>query len=276
MLTRKTICGALIVYSSAATVGAAADVVEATFRVQASDFQDSALQPPAGATTNSVDAVFTVTFNSAINEQIHLVPGSISGLDITDNNGAVTVYDASLAAVNTRRFAADDKIRLTAGGLLSSVEFMAGLSNDFRVRFDLSLNNYAVLDVAEAFTFVTPADPFYTAQNTTVTIEALTITPDSDADTLVDTQDNCIERPNADQRDTDADGIGNRCDADFNQDCVVNVIDLARMRQDFFAVGDLDTDLDGDGIVNVTDLGILRTLFFATPGPSGIANLCTP
>lgn len=257
-------------------VHATADVVEATIQVSADDFVDSALQPPQGATSSSIDAIFTITFNSAITAQENLTLDAISGLDIVANDGSVMSYDLQSAGFNSRRFAADDKVQITLGGFISQVEFMAGLSNDFRVVFDLSLEDYSVLGVIREFSFVTPADPFYDARDTTVTMLDLNIMPDSDADTLIDDVDNCIEASNLDQRDTDGDGIGNRCDADFNQDCIINIVDLGVLRQDFFATGDLDTDLDGDGGVNVTDLGIMRSLFFQAPGPSGVSTLCSP
>lgn len=93
---------------------------------------------------------------------------------------------------------------------------------------------------------------------------------DSDGDGVEDQSDNCVALANADQRDTDGDGYGNRCDADFNNDLIVNVVDLGLMRVDFFATGDLDTDLDGDGVVNAVDLGILRSLFLQ---PLGLINV---
>ncbi|MFK8015132.1 MAG: DUF4832 domain-containing protein [Gammaproteobacteria bacterium] len=91
-------------------------------------------------------------------------------------------------------------------------------------------------------------------------------TDDSDGDGINDADDNCVSLANADQRDTDFDGFGNRCDADFNNDQIVNAADLGLLRADFFATGDLDTDLDGDSIVNTADLGILRTLFLQPLG----------
>ncbi|MFK7886800.1 MAG: endo alpha-1,4 polygalactosaminidase [Gammaproteobacteria bacterium] len=91
---------------------------------------------------------------------------------------------------------------------------------------------------------------------------------DSDGDTIDDNADNCTLVSNSDQRDTDADGYGNLCDADLNNDGVINVIDLGLFRDVFFSA-DPDADFDGDGVVNVIDLGILRASFFGAPGPSG-------
>ncbi len=95
---------------------------------------------------------------------------------------------------------------------------------------------------------------------------------DTDNDGVPDTDDNCTRIPNPDQRDSNNDGFGNICDADTNNDCVVNVIDLGLLRANFFAQGDLDTDFNGDGVTNVVDLGILRKFFFDEVGPS--ANVC--
>lgn len=94
--------------------------------------------------------------------------------------------------------------------------------------------------------------------------------PDEDADGVADAVDNCLDRPNADQRDADNDRIGNACDADFNNDNVVNFLDLSQLRAQFFTDdADPEIDLDGDGQVALSDLGILRQMFFQPPGPVG-------
>ncbi len=102
---------------------------------------------------------------------------------------------------------------------------------------------------------------------------------DQDADGMEDRTDNCIAVANGpvlpgphtlDQRDTNGDGYGNACDPDLNDDGVVNVVDLARLKQVFFKT-DPDADLNGDGVVNAVDLALLKAAFFSGPGPSGNA-----
>lgn len=95
--------------------------------------------------------------------------------------------------------------------------------------------------------------------------------PDFDGDGLKNFLDNCIFEANPDQIDSNGDGYGNRCDADLNNDGVINVIDLGLLRTRFFTA-DADADFNGDGVVNVVDLGVLRAAFFGMPGPSGLVD----
>ncbi len=93
---------------------------------------------------------------------------------------------------------------------------------------------------------------------------------DSDGDGIGDASDNCTLVANADQRDTNGDGLGNVCDADINNDCAVNFGDLAEFKESFTPNPyKPDADFDGDGLVNFGDLALLKSTFFngATPGP---------
>ncbi len=96
---------------------------------------------------------------------------------------------------------------------------------------------------------------------------------DTDMDGIPDDQDNCTLRPNPTQRDTDGDGFGNICDADFDQSCLVNGADFVILR-DNFGTDNEDTDFNGDGITNGFDFRIFRSLAGSPPGPSGVPNVC--
>ncbi len=93
--------------------------------------------------------------------------------------------------------------------------------------------------------------------------------PDSDGDGIEDVWDNCSAAANPNQRDSNGDGYGNACDADLDDNGVVNFFDLALFKQVFFS-NDEDADLNGDGNVNAVDLLLLREQFLGAPGPSGM------
>lgn len=91
---------------------------------------------------------------------------------------------------------------------------------------------------------------------------------DSDGDGFDDNSDNCTLTFNPDQHDTDGDFRGNLCDADFNNDDVINAVDLGVLRGNYFSEEPL-TDLNVDNVTNVVDMGLLKTMFFGQPGPTG-------
>ena len=107
----------------------------------------------------------------------------------------------------------------------------------------------------------------------TVTVTVSGSVADSDGDGVPDSADNCTLLANPGQVDTDGDGYGNRCDADFNNDCIVNVVDLGQFRMAYFGPYPL-FDLNNDGQVNILDLGLFRLAFFTVPGPSGVTQVC--
>ena len=100
---------------------------------------------------------------------------------------------------------------------------------------------------------------------------------DADSDGARDSAGNCVNHANGVdlpdgggnvQLDTDADGFGNACDADFDNNGLVNFADLAAFKANFWT-SNPDMDLDGSGLVNFADLAHFKSLFFKPPGPSG-------
>lgn len=101
---------------------------------------------------------------------------------------------------------------------------------------------------------------------------------DRDRDGVVDESDNCVDDPNPDQRDTNADGVGNLCDPDVNDDGRVDtswgtIYPLDR-RGDLEAISltarngpyDVNHDLDGDGRVDERDVVRAQLWLDRTPG----------
>jgi hypothetical protein len=114
--------------------------------------------------------------------------------------------------------------------------------------------------------------------NLTNNAATVTAVVDSDGDGVVEAADNCRLARNgagdaassgAAQRDTNGDGYGNVCDADFNNSGWVDALDLALLRVALGSSRYPDRDLDGNGTVNATDLALFRTLYGKPPGPSG-------
>lgn len=92
---------------------------------------------------------------------------------------------------------------------------------------------------------------------------------DADLDGTDDAMDNCVDRSNAGQRDTDGDGFGNACDGDLNNDGKVNSLDLGLFKGRLGG-NDPDADLNGDGSVDGADTALLRQLFLKAPGPTAV------
>lgn len=90
-------------------------------------------------------------------------------------------------------------------------------------------------------------------------------------DALSPSADNCTDVPNPDQRDTDGDGYGNVCDADLDNDGIVNFSDMAILKG-VYGTAHPHADFNGDGIVDALDLELMRSMFGNPPGPSGVAQ----
>ncbi|MFK8029113.1 MAG: hypothetical protein AB8G18_02650 [Gammaproteobacteria bacterium] len=94
---------------------------------------------------------------------------------------------------------------------------------------------------------------------------------DVDQDGVSDDFDNCTNVDNPDQRDSNGDGYGNVCDADLNNDGVINFIDFG-LFYEVFLTDDQDADFNGDSAVNFLDFTIISYGFLGEPGPSGVAQ----
>jgi hypothetical protein len=100
--------------------------------------------------------------------------------------------------------------------------------------------------------------------------------PDADSDGVTDAEDSCVFVANPTQLDSDQDGYGNACDADYNDNGVVDNLDFLSIRKAFGETTgspgwDPQLDADGDGAIGNAEFNLVRTAFGAAPGPSGLA-----
>lgn len=107
-----------------------------------------------------------------------------------------------------------------------------------------------------------PSDVIYSSESGFF----LTAVVDADSDGIEDAVDNCTLVANSAQVDTDSDGYGNACDADFNNDCVINFVDIAAFSNEFLGSNAL-FDLNNDGVVNFLDFIFISDAFLLAPGP---------
>jgi len=139
-------------------------------------------------------------------------------------------------------------------GLESRLQLPAGWT--YRVR--VVPNDFVVEDVEGVATVVQDE-----LRNTYQFVPPCSPEEDEDGDDLCDDTDNCASVWNADQLDTDADGIGNACECgDFNLDGWVTTVDarlVQRCAAGQIACGEL-CDVTGDGLCSTVDARLIQRL----------------
>jgi hypothetical protein len=96
---------------------------------------------------------------------------------------------------------------------------------------------------------------------------------DGDSDGVYNVLDNCLTLANAPPVDCDSDddGYGNLCDADYNNDGTVGGPDFGTFTMGFGAMAPGITDHNCDGTTGGPDFGTFSMQFGAmVPGPSGL------
>ncbi len=183
---------------------------------------------------------------------------------------------------------------LAAGGLDDTNALPPGAEDDVALALEFALGvlgpgdavTVAVLisedgDTSGSFALRhADADPASSATQITLSGQASgSPVADSDGDGVLDAQDNCILVPNgpaggpANQVDSDADGFGNVCDCDFDQDGFCGIADFNVFLPDFQAStdGGTGTDMDSDGFVAISDFNLFLPGFVSSePGPSAL------
>ena len=130
------------------------------------------------------------------------------------------------------------------------------------------------------FTFTEPGVWSYLCQvhpgSMRGTITVMAPANDPDFDGVIAPDDNCTDQPNSLQIDSDLDGYGNACDADYDNSGFVGSGDFNRFRSAFESVlGDPGynpaLDFDSDNAIGAPDFNFFRSAFEDPPGPSDLA-----
>ncbi len=96
-----------------------------------------------------------------------------------------------------------------------------------------------------------------------------------DGDGVDDDIDNCLMINNATQDDTDLDDCGNLCDADYDNDGIVGILDFGQFVNAYLTNDEEKIHRDGQvagGTVGLLDLGLFGALYLTVPGPSGTTS----
>jgi hypothetical protein len=238
---------------------------------------------PAGATVESVSVIIEVTNptqsqyafvemqrnwqeNEATwNQYAAGVPWSIPGGFGVADRGTSVLGQAAANSTGTQAFG------LNADGVALVQAWVDGTEPNYGfVLSDTSSGDGLDFWSSDALTL---------ANRPRLSIEFSVSPGDVDNDGVPDSVDNCINEANGpllpdaggnSQLDSNTDGYGNACDADLNNDGVINGLDVGPFISEFGTAG-LDADFNGDGVVNGLDVGPFVSMFGQAPGPSGLA-----
>ena len=178
----------------------------------------------------SVDYTPATDFNGT-----ETITYTVSDGTLTDETGTLTI---TVTAVDDAPVAVDDTLTVLEDAETTSIDVIANDTDD---------DGDGCLDSSDAF----PLDPSECSDNDGDGLGD-NADPDDDNDGILDTIDNCLYTPNADQLDTDADGTGNACDSDDDNDGFSDADEIT-CGTDPLLASSKPLDTDNDGIANCID-----------------------
>jgi hypothetical protein len=247
--------------------------------------------PPSGTYTTAMNVSGTFVVGAALGEMsLSDISGQVLSYSFADGRNTLTEGDSEIELFNV---AINSLGEITEWQIFVSVPLSPGNTNigDQRLEittFDpgnLTRNQATIAECISVNAITGNCSATMADQATAVFIVPIGTwsivppPPDADSDGVPDTDDNCTEVPNGttipdaggnSQLDSNGDGYGNACDADLNNDLVVNGLDVGPFVDQFGTSGP-DADFNGDGVVNGLDVGPFVDMFGQAPGPSGQA-----
>jgi hypothetical protein len=106
---------------------------------------------------------------------------------------------------------------------------------------------------------------------------------DTDTDGVLDQWDNCVSVANELQGDSDLDGFGNICDADYDNNNAAGISDFTILKIEFGGTApgyNENVDMDCNNAIGISDFTLLKVNFGTSYGPgqtvSGLACAGSP
>ena len=158
--------------------------IQAVYQFSAQDFLDSNFDPPTGSTSTTAAGTFAFTFDDTVLPDHEIVPTSVSGVDLTYFDGTMMDFDETNSGVDVDFGNLPGEARITFGGTITGVCCSVGLSNDFRLRFDISWADGTVNAIVNDFSFNSTTDPVYSGP-TTVTLVSYAAVPEPSTSLLL-------------------------------------------------------------------------------------------
>ncbi|RYY73564.1 MAG: DUF11 domain-containing protein [Gammaproteobacteria bacterium] len=152
------------------------------------------------------------------------------------------------------------------------------IGGDATLTFDVLVNGSAGEEILNEATMTNSSSTEKAIAYTTINNTGI---GDTDKDGVYDDKDNCIKVSNQNQCDSDHDGYGNVCDADFNNNGVVNEKDISLITKNLFKKSNppqyspYDMNCSG-GRVDFEDYLMALSRYGTQPGPSGLVGKDKP
>ena len=247
--------------------------------------------PPSGTFTTSMNVTGTFVVATALGEMpLGAIHGQVLGYVFSSGRRILTDSNSSIKEF---RVAVDASGQITEWRIQVQTDFLVGNTNSGDQSPGIIIADWTDEPFGEHFNKATitecvDVDASGTCDDSASDIASTAgppvgtwtaVSDDSDLDGVPDTGDNCILVPNGtiipdaggnSQLDSNGDGYGNFCDADLDNDLVVNGLDVGPFVAQFGTTGP-DADFNGDGVVNGLDVGPFISMFGQAPGPSGLA-----
>lgn len=179
-------CFAAALLLVTAPISASAALVQLTYSVSATAFEDSNGDPPAASTSTSVSGTFSFVLDPAETATQLVTPVAVSGFDIRRKDGVLIDFDETNTGVRIMFLHGLMQREIAFGGIfgpLNGPEYTVGQTDpgDFRAVFRIANNDFEVVPLVPVitdFSFLTLVDPSYISRDWSATLISVSAVPE--------------------------------------------------------------------------------------------------